>query len=77
MKELFNFQIKLDDKQSSVIFGMEECKGVDIELVNGLSKLFLETKGKINKFLEKGGTKEKDSLDSSTGSEASNSTKNT
>ena len=56
MKAVFNFQIKLDDKQSSVIFGMEECKGVDIELVNGLSKLFLETKGKINKFLEKGGT---------------------
>lgn len=45
MKAVFNFQIKLDDKQSSVIFGMEECKGVDIELVNGLSKLFLETKG--------------------------------
>ena len=77
MKAVFNFHIKLDDNQSSVIFVMEECKGVDIELVNGLSKLFLETKGKINKFLEKGGTKEKDSLDSSTGSEASNSTKNT
>ena len=39
MKAVFNFQIKLDDKQTSVLFGMEECKGVDIELFNELSKL--------------------------------------
>ena len=58
MKAVFNFQIKLDDKQTSVLFGMEECKGVDIELFNELSKLLKETKLKIIKTLEKGGVVE-------------------
>lgn len=55
MKAVFNFQIKLDDKQATVLFGMEECKGVDIDVFNELTKLLKETKLKIIKSLEKGG----------------------
>ena len=55
MKAVFNFQIKLDDKQATVLFGMEDCKGVDIDVFNELTKLLKETKLKIIKSLEKGG----------------------
>ncbi len=71
MKAVFNFQIKIDDKQSSVLFSMDECKGVDVELMSSLSKTFIDTKTKINKELKKGGTKEKKNSDSSSGSDAS------
>ena len=54
MKAIFNFQIKMDDRQTAVLFGMEECKGVDIEVMSNLTKLFSETKTKISKLLEKG-----------------------
>ena len=27
MKATFNFQIKMDDRQTAVLFGMEECTG--------------------------------------------------
>jgi hypothetical protein len=70
MKAVFNFQIKLDDKQTSVLFGMEECKGVDIELFNELSKLLKETKLKIIKTLEKGGVAEKPVTEKPAASEA-------
>ena len=63
MKATFNFQIKMDDRQTAVLFGMEECKGVDIEVVSNLTKLFSETKVKIAKLLEKGSPKEKNSLE--------------
>ena len=38
---------------------MEECKGVDIEVMSNLTKLFSETKTKISKLLEKGSPKER------------------
>ena len=38
---------------------MEECKGVDIELMSNLTKLFSETKVKITKMLEKGSPKDR------------------
>lgn len=63
MKATFNFQIKMDDRQTAVLFGMEECKGVDIEVMSNLTKLFSETKVKIAKLLEKGSPKEKNSLE--------------
>ena len=53
MKATFNFQIKMDDRQTAVLFRMEECKGVDIEVMSNLTKLFSETKVKIAKLLEK------------------------
>lgn len=59
MKAIFNFQIKMDDRQTAVLFGMEECKGVDIEVMSNLTKLFSETKTKISKLLEKGSPKER------------------
>lgn len=59
MKATFNFQIKMDDRQTAVLFGMEECKGVDIELMSNLTKLFSETKVKIIKMLEKGSPKDR------------------
>lgn len=59
MKAIFNFQIKMDDRQTAVLFGMEECKGVDIEVMSNLTKLFSETKTKIYKLLEKGSPKER------------------
>lgn len=63
MKATFNFQIKMDDRQTAVLFGMEECKGVDIEVMSNLTKLFSETKVKISKLLEKGSPKEKNCLE--------------
>lgn len=57
MKAIFNFQIKMDDRQTAVLFGMEECKGVDIEVMSNLTKLFSETKTKISKLLEKAARK--------------------
>ena len=63
MKATFNFQIKMDDRQTAVLFGMEECKGVDIEVMSNLTKLFSETKVKIAKLLEKGSPKERNSLE--------------
>ena len=59
MKATFNFQVKIDDKQTSVVFGMEECKGVDIEVMNTLMKLFSETRAKAVKLLDKPTFKEK------------------
>ena len=59
MKAIFNFQIKMDDRQTAVLFGMEECKGVDIEVMSNLTKLFSETKTKISKLLEKDSPKER------------------
>ena len=64
MKATFNFQIKMDDRQTAVLFGMEECKGVDIEVMSNLTKLFSETKTKISKLLEKGNPKERTGGDS-------------
>ena len=64
MKATFNFQIKMDDRQTAVLFGMEECKGVDIEVMSNLTKLFSETKTKITKMLEKGSPKERTGGDS-------------
>ena len=64
MKATFNFQIKMDDRQTAVLFGMEECKGVDIELMSNLTKLFSETKVKITKMLEKGSPKDRAGGDS-------------
>lgn len=64
MKAIFNFQIKMDDRQTAVLFGMEECKGVDIEVMSNLTKLFSETKTKISKLLEKGNPKERTGGDS-------------
>ena len=72
MKATFNFQIKMDDRQTAVLFGMEECKGVDIEVMSNLTKLFSETKVKIAKLLEKGSPKEKSSLETAV-SEITNS----
>ena len=59
MKATFNFQVKIDDKQTSVVFGMEECKGVDIEVMNALMRLFSETRAKAVKLLDKPTAKEK------------------
>ncbi len=70
MKAIFNFQIKIDDKQSSVLFSMDECKGVDVELMSSLSKTFIDTKTKINKELRKGGIKENKNTDSTSGSQS-------
>lgn len=72
MKATFNFQIKMDDRQTAVLFGMEECKGVDIEVMSNLTKLFSETKVKISKLLEKGSSKERNSLEAAV-SEITNS----
>ena len=77
MKAVFNFQIKIDDKQTAVLFGMEECKGVDIELFNELSKLLKETKFRIIKTLEKGGIVEKPASEKPTPTEAHGGTKQT
>ena len=76
MKATFNFQIKMDDRQTAVLFGMEECKGVDIEVMSNLTKLFSETKVKIAKLLEKGSPKEKNSLEAAV-AEAKNSDQKT
>ena len=77
MKAVFNFQIKIDDKQTAVLFGMEECKGVDIELFNELSKLLKETKFRIIKTLEKGGIVEKPASEKLAPTEAHGVTKQT
>ena len=37
MKAVFNFQIKLDDKQATVLFGMEECVNPNFEASPPLS----------------------------------------
>lgn len=57
MKAIFNFQIKMDDRQTAVLFGMEECKGVDIEVMSNLTKLFSETKTKSPNYLKKAARK--------------------
>lgn len=58
MKAIFNFQIKMDDRQTAVLFGMEECKGVDIEVMSNLTKLFSEaTRQKSPNYLKKAARK--------------------
>jgi len=51
MKAIFNFQIRIDDKQTAVVFGMDECKGIDVEVMGALTKIFAETKQKITRAL--------------------------
>ncbi len=70
MKAVFNLQIKIDDKQSSVLFNMDECKGIEVEVINSLSKTFMDTKTKIIKELRKGGIKENKNTDSTSGSQS-------
>jgi len=53
MKAVFNFQVKIVDKQTSVLLDMDECKGLNVDMVTSLSKVFSETQTKVAKLLEK------------------------